>query len=141
MREPSRHWRRWATTVFVAGVIVGCSHPPGAGGVQVADITVGRKLAPDGTIAADSRTNSFWTTDTFYVSVRTEGSAPSATLAARWIYQDGSVVAEDTKTLNPTGPMVVALQAAKPERWQAGDYKVEILLNGEPAGSKDIKAR
>jgi hypothetical protein len=138
-------WRRHASVglaVLVTG-LVGCwqSSPPGQGNVKVTDITVGRTLAPDDTIAADSQTTSFWTTDTFYVSVATEGSAASATLKARWTYQDGTVAGESSKTISPTGAMVTALQAASPDRWKEGDYKVEIFIDGASAGSKDLTTR
>jgi hypothetical protein len=132
-----------AGVLVLAGGLLGCarSSPPGHGNVTVTAMTLGRSLAPDETIAADSRTNLFWTTDTFYVSVTTEGSAPSATLKARWTYQDGTVVGESTKTISPTGPTTTAFQASNPERWNPGDYKVEVFVDDVSAGTKDLNAR
>lgn len=144
--------------LLVAG-LYGCwqSSPPGdepaqqeeeaaapdgkVGNVNVTDITVGRALAPDGTIAEGNRINLFWTNDTFYVSVAADGAEPNATLKARWKFQDGTVVDETTKTVAINGPTIVAFEAKKPDRWEAGDYKVEILVNNVLAGSKDLNAR
>jgi hypothetical protein len=107
----------------------------------VTDITVGRALAPDGTIAEGNRINLFWTTDTFYVSVAAEGQEPNARLKARWKFQDGTVVDENTKTVAINGPTVVAFESKKADRWEPGDYKVEILVNDVLAGSKELNAR
>ena len=122
---------------------VGCwrTAPSGQGNVTVTDITLGRSLASDDTIVEEARTNSFWVNDTFYVSVATDGTAPSATLTARWTYQDGTVAGEATKTISPNGPTNTALQASNPELWKPGDYKVEISLDGVSAGTKELSAR
>jgi len=140
--------------VLVIAGALGCwrsSSPPGPASVQVTDITLGRSLAPDGTIVSDARTNLFWTSDTFYVSVATEGAAaatggaaPDATVKARWTDADGKVVNESEKTISASGPAVTAFEAASPEadhRWKPGDYKVEILVDGVSAGTKDLNAR
>jgi hypothetical protein len=132
-----------AGVLMLLAAAVGCwrSAPKGEGNVNVTDITLGRSLAPDGAIAAETRTNSFWANDTFYVSVATDGTAPSATVMARWTYQDGTVAAEATKTISPKGPTNTALQASNPELWKPGDYKVEIFLDGASAGTKELVAR
>jgi hypothetical protein len=144
-----------AGLLALAAGLCGCqSSPPGdqpseeavaqdgqVGNVQVTDITVGRALAPDGTIAEGNRINLFWTTDTFYVSVAAEGQEPNARLKARWKFQDGTVVDENTKTVAINGPTVVAFESKKADRWEPGDYKVEILVNDVLAGSKELNAR
>lgn len=136
--------RAAAVALLLVGGSLGCwqSGPPeDPGDVKVAEITLGRAIAPDGTIVDDSRTNMFWVTDTFYVSVATTGSAPSVRLKARWLSQDGTVVSESTKTITPQGPMATAFQASPSDRWPAGDYKVEVFLNDASAGTRDLNAR
>ena len=134
--------------VLVALVVLagtpGCwrSTPSGQGDVRVADITLGRGVASDGTLAEDAQTSSFWVNDTIYVEVATDGAAPSATLMARWTYQDGTVAAEATKTITLSGAMRTVLQASpSPELWKPGDYKVEIFLDGASAGTKELSTR
>ena len=107
-------------------------------GVKVTDIDVGRSVTGDKTIA--ERTDSFRPGDTFYLSVRTEGSGPSATLTARWTYEDGQVVDESTQNIAPTGSTsATEFHLSKPDAWPAGGYKVEVLLNGTSAGTKDFR--
>jgi hypothetical protein len=144
-RDRPIHRRISIAILVLSATLLGCqsSSPPPPpvtqGDAQVTDITLGRELGPDGMIAENSRTNSFWTTDKFYVAVTTDGSVPGATVKARWTFSDGSVAAEDAKTVDASGPVVTLLQAAGPEgRWKAGDYKVEIFVNDVSAGAKDL---
>jgi len=80
---------------------------------------------------------SFAPKDTIYASVDTGGSG-NATLAAKWTYQDGQVVHEDSKTLNAMGPETTAFMISKPDGFPAGNYKVEISLDGKQVASKDF---
>lgn len=83
---------------------------------------------------------SFAPKDSIYASVDTSGSG-NATLAAKWTYQDGQVVHEDSKTLNATGPETTAFMISKPGGFPAGNYKVEISLNGNQVASKDFSVK
>lgn len=121
---------------------IACSRPAASppatvSALKVVDIEVGRSVAADKTIA--DKTKSFSPADTIYVAVKTEGSAPNATLAARWSYGDGQRVDESTQTIAPSGPAVTEFHVAKPDGWPAGDYKVEIFLNGASAGTESFR--
>jgi hypothetical protein len=50
-------------------------------------------------------------------------------------------VKEDSKSIVPTGPATTSFQISKPDGWPVGSYKVEISLNGQPAGSKDFSVK
>ena len=113
------------------------SAPAGTAGVKVTDISLGRGLGADKTIA--DKTESFKPADTIYVSIKTEGTAPSATLGARWTFQDGQVVDESKQTIAPTGDAFTEFHISKPNGWPAGKYKVEVMLDGASAGSKDFE--
>jgi len=124
----------------LAVALFACSRPEPSEqeGVKVTDIAVGRSVAADKTIA--EQTDSFRPTDTIYVSVKTDGSAPSATLTARWMYEDGQLVDESRQNIAPTaGATVTEFHLSKPDGWPAGVYTVEVLLNGATAGTKDFK--
>jgi hypothetical protein len=111
--------------------------PPAAPqGVTVATVELGNSIGADKRVTAPATT--FAPADTIYASVDTTGSAPSATLAARWTYEDGQVVNESSQTIAPTGPATTEFHISKPDGWPAGSYKVEILLNGTSATSKSF---
>jgi hypothetical protein len=106
-------------------------------GVRVSQIDLGRSLNADKTIG--DNTSSFKPNDTIYASVATAGSAATATVRARWTYQDGQVVNESTQTIAPTGDARTEFHISKPDGWPPGKYKVEVFLNGSSAGTKDFE--
>ena len=112
---------------------------PAAAEFKVSDIVLGRGLGADKRVA--DATTTFKPKDTIYVSVATEGAAPSKTITAKWTYEDGQVVKEGTESIAPTGPAVTEFHIAKPSGWPAGKYKVEIAVDGAPAGSKDFEVK
>jgi hypothetical protein len=106
-------------------------------GVQVAEIDIGRSLNADKSIA--DNTTSFKPTDTIYVSVKTDGTASSAQLKTRWQYADGQLVDESTQTIAPSGEARTEFHISKPDGLPPGNYKVEVFLNDQPAGSKEFE--
>ena len=131
---------RALVSVSLAVALFGCAafKPAAQTAVTVTDIDVGRSVTADKTIA--ETTDSFRPADTFYVSVKTDGSGPSATLTARWTYQGGQVVDESRQNIAPTGSAAVTeFHLSKPDGWPAGGYTVEVLLNGTSAGTRDFK--
>jgi len=110
---------------------------PMAAAVSVGDITLGSALNADKTVTAAATT--FKPTDTIYAAVRTDGTSTGATLAAKWTFEDGQTVHQESLSIAPTGPTVTEFHITKPDGWPAGKYKVEISLNGNPAGSRDFE--
>jgi hypothetical protein len=84
--------------------------------------------------------SSFAPSDTIYASVDTSGSG-TATLDAKWSDQDGKTMHEDSKTLNSSGPQTTAFMVSKPSGFAAGNYKVDISLNGSQVASKDFSIK
>ena len=106
-------------------------------GVRVSQVDLGRSLMADKTI--NDRTDSFKPTDTIYASILTEGAASTATLKARWTYQDGQAVKESTQTIAPTGDARTEFHISKPDGWPTGKYKLEVFLNDSSAATKDFE--
>ena len=110
---------------------------PMAAAVSVGDITLGSGINADKTVTAAATT--FKPTDTIYAAVKTDGTSTGATLAAKWTFEDGQTVHQESLSIAPTGPTVTEFHITKPDGWPAGKYKVEISLNGNPAGSRDFE--
>ena len=104
--------------------------------LAVASVDLGSAITPERRVV-EAKT-AFAPTDTIYASVATTGTATSATLVARWVFEDGQVVNEATQTIAPTGPAVHEFHISKDTPWPAGKYRVEVLLNGAPAMSKEF---
>jgi hypothetical protein len=138
------------TVVLAAGLLIaaGCgnretdtaateeSAPTTTAGVEVTEVTLGKAVGADK--AVSEATTTFEPTDTIYVSVRTEGTSPSATLAARWTFEDGQVVDESSQTIAPTGPEVTEFHISQPDGWPAGTYEVAISLDGQPVENQSF---
>jgi hypothetical protein len=105
--------------------------------VRVTGVQLGRAVGTD--MRVTDETDDFKANETIYASVATDGTAPNATLTARWTYQDGQVVDSTTRSIAPNGPAATQFQISKPDGFPKGNYKVEILLNGAVTQSKDFE--
>ena len=105
--------------------------------VSVVGVTLGRAVGDDKkvTLAGDT----FGPSDTIYASVDTQGAAPTAALSARWTFQDGQTVHEETQSIAPTGPATTEFHISKPDGWPKGSYTLEILLDGVSARRANFK--
>jgi len=144
-----RHFRALMVLLLAAGLGAACSRPAASppateglppatqGAVRVTDVDLGLGVGPDKLVR--DKTDSFSPSETIYVSVRTEGAAPSATLKARWSFQDGQVVQESSQTIAPTGTAVTEFHVSNPAGWPKGSYKVEVFLNGSSVETESFK--
>jgi hypothetical protein len=110
---------------------------PAAAAVKVTEVQLGNELGTDKRVKTALTT--FSAKDTIFASVVTEGSAPAAELSARWTFGDGQLVKEDRRSIVPKGHDVTEFSIQKPDGWPAGDYKVDIGLDGKPAETRTFK--
>ena len=113
--------------------------PQAASRVSVTTIELGNQIGADKRVRRPM--TSFAPKDTLYATVVTTGSAPSATLTAKWTYQNGQLVNEHTQTIAPTGPAATEFHITKPDGWPVGIYKVEVFLNGRSTGTKEFEVK
>ena len=114
---------------------------PAPAGVSVSSVTSGSAIGADKKVTVAGA--SFAPTDTMYVSVDTTGSG-TATLAAKWTYHKGgnvAVVNEESMTINPGGRATHELHVSKPDGWPAGDYQVDVTLDGVSVGTKSLTVK
>ena len=112
---------------------------PATTSVRVTDVGLGRSVGGDKAIT--DRTDTFRPNDTIYASVATEGSAPSATLRARWTFEDGQLVDESTRTIAPGNRERTEFHISKPDAWPAGKYKLEVFLDNQSVETKNFEVR
>jgi len=114
---------------------------PAPAGIAVSSVTAGSAIGADKKVSV--ATDSFAPSDTMYVSIDTTGSG-TAKLDAKWTYHKGgnvAVVEEDSMTIDTAGPATHEFHVSKPDGWPAGDYQVEVMLDGMPAGSKKLTVK
>ncbi len=106
--------------------------------VSVTSVDLGSSVDASNHIAAAG--NSFAPKDSIYAAVMTSGRG-SAKLDARWTYQDGQVVHEDSKTVDASGEQATTFMISNPTGFPVGSYKLEISLNGNMVSSKDFAVK
>lgn len=110
---------------------------PAPRGVTYEGAQLGTAVGGDKSIT--NATNDFGPNDTIYVSIETSGTSSSTTLAARWTYEDGQEVDRTETSIAPNGPEHTEFHISKPDGWPAGEYQVEILLDGRSVDTLDFE--
>ena len=103
-----------------------------AAGVNVTAVTVGKTAAADKSVATVAL---FAPKDDIIVSVRTDGAANNANVAAKLTFQDGQVAGEQTQALNTTGADTTNVTFKNAKGWPAGKYRAEVTVDGKAAGT------
>jgi hypothetical protein len=117
--------------------------PAPAATASVTAVSLGNAVGADMKVATPSTT--FAPKDTIYASVTTSTSDPAASipakLAARWSFEDGQVVNEESKDVNLSGPGDTEFHISQPNGLPAGKYKVEISMDGSVVQSRDFEVK
>jgi len=113
--------------------------PPAPAEVTVTAVNLGTAIGADQKVTAASST--FGVKDVIYAAVDTKNAAKDVTLAAKWTFEDGQVVHEESSTISPEGDVTSNFKLSKATAWPVGKYKVEISLNGKPAQSVDFEIK
>ncbi len=117
--------------------------PAPAATASVTGVDLGNAVGADMKVSAPM--TSFGKKDTIIAAVSTKTSDPAAKvpgkLTAKWTFQDGQVVNEESQDLSFTGDGVTDFRIAKPDGFPAGNYKVEVSLDGTVAQSKDFAVK
>jgi hypothetical protein len=121
---------------LLAGLVVmligaGCSNPP----LALANIQVGRSLNPDRSVA--SITTLFKPSETVYVSVQTTGPG-SGLVGVKWMFGT-QVIDEPSKPVSYDGAASTEFHLQNSGGFPAGDYSVEIFLDGQSVGKRAFK--
>jgi hypothetical protein len=102
---------------------------------MVTTIQIGRTLNSDDTVGAI--TTSFKPDETMYVSAITSGPG-TGTITARWRYS-GRLVSEESKEVSYREQAATEFHIQNSSGFPAGDYSVEILLDGMSVGMRAFR--
>jgi hypothetical protein len=106
---------------------------------SVTGVELGRGIGGDKRVA--EKTATFRPNDVIYASVLTTGATATATLKARWTYEDGQVVDETEQTIAPTHDAATEFHISKPDGWPTGKYRLEVFLNGASVKTHDLEVK
>ena len=125
MRHPK------AALVVLLVVALGACRPP----LKVGTLQLGSKLNGDNTIA--THTTRFKPDDHIYTAVLTENTGSSA-IHVQWFY-NGQKVSEEERMVSYKGAGATAFEFKSATGFPVGDYRVEILVDGNAAASRDFR--
>jgi hypothetical protein len=112
-------------------VVAGCS--PGVP-LQVKTLQLGKSLNPDNSVG--THTTRVKPDDTVYVSLLSEEPG-EGTVTARWMF-GGQLVSEANKAVSYMRPAATEFHLQNSGGFPTGAYRVDILVNGQPAGSREF---
>jgi hypothetical protein len=116
--------------VLVALAMTGCRPP-----LHVSTLQLGSKLNGDNTIG--THTTRFKPEDRIYAAVLTDQTG-SSTIAARWTY-NGQMVSEEERKETYKGAGATAFEFKSASAFPVGEYKVDILVDGQPVASREFR--
>ncbi|HZX77549.1 hypothetical protein [Lysobacter sp.] len=116
---------------------------PAAASATVTSVDLGTQVGADKKVTA--ATSTFKPTDTIHASVATSTSDPMASvparLGAKWTFQDGQTVKEDSADATLTGTGNTTFSINSPNGFPTGRYKVEISLNGAVVQTREFEVK
>ncbi|MGH8049618.1 MAG: hypothetical protein ACREPB_03050 [Arenimonas sp.] len=128
-----------APVVVEPAVAPAVAPPPAPAAVTVTAVNLGTSVGADQKVTA--ATTTFGTKDVIYAAIDTQNAAKDVALAAKWTFQDGQTVHEESTMISPEGNATTNFKLANDKGWPVGKYKVEISLNGTPAQSVDFEVK
>lgn len=108
---------------------------PATARLRVSDLKVGSTLDAEGKVAEN--TDEFDAGQDVAASIAVGDVGAGSRIKAVWIGPDEIRIHEEVKDV-PTGTAFLIFRAPDTTAWAAGDYKVEIFLGDELAGSESF---
>jgi hypothetical protein len=102
-------------------------------GARVERLTTAKGVNADD--SPGETTSNFAPAETVYVSMWTADAPVGTEVRARWMGPDGKQFNEDRIVTDKAGDGYTSFYTRNRNGWAKGNYKVDILLNGQPAGS------
>ncbi|MEZ0475391.1 hypothetical protein AB6713_12335 [Luteimonas sp. B3_2_R+30] len=78
-----------------------------------------------------SAVSHFAPTDTVYAEVESAGTADAYTIYAKWISNEGDVLADYGVRVDQPGSQRTIISLSKPDGWSSGKNTIELAINGE----------
>lgn len=127
------------TTTMDTTAATSATPAPDSASFDVGDIDMGRHIGADKKIS--DKTDDFAPTDTIYASIHTKGGSAPVQLTAHWTFQDSTVVAEDSQTVQPGADADTEFHIVKAGGWPKGKYTVHIMADGKEVKTKDVTVK
>ena len=103
--------------------------------LKIATLQLGKTLNTDNSVG--TITSRFKPDDTIYVSLLSDEPG-EGTVTVKWMF-GGQVVSEAKRDVSYMRPAATEFHLQNSGGFPTGEYRVDILINGQPAGSREFR--
>jgi hypothetical protein len=96
----------------------------------VDDVTLGRKVQPDGTVADADKTDDFKAGDSIYLTMKVSDAPAGSQVKTIWYGPADQKIDEESKDVK-VGDKTLTFERTKTASWKDGDYRVEVWTGDE----------
>jgi hypothetical protein len=104
---------------------------------MVSDVTLGKKVSPDGNITSADQANRFAPGEPIYIEMKVGGAPAGTAVKVDWYDANEQKVAEDLKAVGKKAKYV-DFQAKNAGTWPQGDYKAEVWIGDQKVASQQF---
>ena len=125
------------TEAEVAGINQPTDLNPVEAQTMVDDVTIGKKVGADGTIAVEDQGDDFAPGDAIHLSMKVGDAPAGSAVKVAWFGPGETKINEETKTVN-TGETHLTFQADS-TGWAKGDYRAEVWIGDEKVNTQQFQ--
>ena len=101
------------------------------------DVTVGKKVGADGTIAEADQSDDFVPGDAIHVTMKVGDAPAGSQVKVVWYGPGETKIDESTKTVN-AGDHYLAFESGSTASWAKGDYRAEVWIGDEKVNTQQF---
>jgi hypothetical protein len=102
---------------------------------MIDDVTIGKSVAADGTIAADQQGDDFAPGDAVNVAMKVGDAPAGSAVRIVWSGPNNTKIAEETKTV-ASGQPTMSFTSGSTASWAKGDYTADIWIGDEKVNTQ-----
>jgi hypothetical protein len=104
---------------------------------MVDDVTIGKSVATDGTIAADQQGDDFAPGDPVYLAMKVGDAPAGSAVKVVWYGPGETRIGEEEKTV-AAGTPTLSFKSGDTASWAKGDYRAEIWIGDEKVNTQQF---
>ncbi len=106
--------------------------------IAIDDVTIGKSMGADGTIAADQQGDDFAPGDTVHVAMNVGDTPAGSLVKVVWFGPNETRIGDETKTIN-AGDTNVSFHSTDTTSWAKGDYRAEVWIGDEKVNTQQFQ--
>ena len=122
--------------------IAGISNPndlsPMSAQAYIDDVTIGHKLAADGTIPAGQTGDDFAPGQVVHIAMRVKDAPAGSAVKVAWFAPGETRIGDEQKNV-PAGATTLTFSSPSTKGWAKGDYRAEVWIGDEKVNTQQFQ--